>query len=411
MQLFLELLDLDAGQQVGQFGPQLGFVAFGLRMGASHDLHGHGLAFVPAQAFTQHGPGLGAMLVELRLQPRKQGAVRRRLGAQRGMVFLRQMFQKAHVRQQQPCGMVHPAGHGRGRQAGLGRPGAVVALFPWALAFPVAFALPVSALAVGRAGRGIGAAVVRVVTGIGAALPGWGAVCASAPRGIVGGVGLCMGSVPCARTSRSAAVRVVGRCLAPQGRQVVGGQLRELGQLAQQLAAQHAVRQRRPQRAGVAGHVGAALGGGQVAAVAGCFDQEAAQRHGLGNAAGEGVGAVFAHIAVGVVLGGQKQELDAARIRGVGQGAIERLTCRAAPGSVAVKAEHHGIGKTQQLLYMLGCAGGAQRGHGVGKAQLGQGHHVHVALGHQRIARLADGGAGLEQAIQLAAFVEDRGFG
>ena len=205
-------------------------------------------------------------------------------------------------------------------------------------------------------------------------------------------------------------MRVVGRCLAPQGCQVVGGQLRELGQLAQQLAAQHAVGQGRPQGAGVAGHVGAALGGGQVAAVAGCFDQEAAQRHGLGNAAGEGVGAVLAHIAVGVVLGWQKQEFDAARISGVGQGTIERLACRAAPGSVAVKAEHHGIGKTQQLLHMLGCAGSAQRGHGVGKAQLRQGHHVHVALGHQRIARLADGRAGLKQAVQLAAFVEDRGF-
>ena len=95
----------------------------------------------------------------------------------------------------------------------------------------------------------------------------------------------------------------------------------------------------------------------------------------------------------------------------MGQGAIERLARGAAAGSVAVKAEHHGIGKTQQLLYMLGCAGGAQRGHGVGKAPLGQRHHVHVALGHQCIARLTDGRAGLKQAVQLAAFVEDRGFG
>jgi hypothetical protein len=40
-------------------------------------------------------------------------------------------------------------------------------------------------------------------------------------------------------------------------------------------------------------------------------------------------------------------------------------------------------------LCTLGRAGRAQRGHGVGKAQLGQGHHVHVAFGDQGVAVLA----------------------
>ena len=60
---------------------------------------------------------------------------------------------------------------------------------------------------------------------------------------------------------------------------------------------------------------------------------------------------------------------------------------------------------------MLGRAGGAQRRHGIRKAQLRQRHHVHIALGHQHQAVFADGSARLKQAVQLAPFVEHRGFG
>ena len=199
--------------------------------------------------------------------------------------------------------------------------------------------------------------------------------------------------------------------LAPQVGQVLGLELGQVCQFAEQLPLEHAVGQRGPQRAGVAGHVGAAFGGGQVAALAGRFDQEAAQRYGVIHMPGKRIGAMGPDEAVRVVLGGQKQELDAARVAGVGQGAVQRLACGAPPRRVAVKAEHHGFGKAQQLVHVLGRAGRAQRGHGVREAQLRQGHHVHVALGDQGVARFADGGAGLEQAIQLAALVKDRGFG
>ncbi|MDT4858747.1 hypothetical protein FQZ97_932280 [compost metagenome] len=60
---------------------------------------------------------------------------------------------------------------------------------------------------------------------------------------------------------------------------------------------------------------------------------------------------------------------------------------------------------------MVGGAGRAQRGHGVGKAELGQGDHVHVALGDQSVAGHPDGGAGLEQAVEFAALAEHRRLG
>ena len=57
--------------------------------------------------------------------------------------------------------------------------------------------------------------------------------------------------------------------LAPQVGQVLGLELGQVCQFAEQLPLEHAVWQRGPQRAGVAGHVGAAFRGGQVAALAG----------------------------------------------------------------------------------------------------------------------------------------------
>ncbi|MPM75752.1 hypothetical protein SDC9_122746 [bioreactor metagenome] len=113
----------------------------------------------------------------------------------------------------------------------------------------------------------------------------------------------------------------------------------------------------------------------------------------------ERVRAVFAHKAVGVVLAGKEQKFHAARVAGIGQGAVQRLAGRAASGGVAVEAEHHCLGEAEQLVYMIGRAGRAQRGHGVAKTELGERHHVHIALGDQGVAVLADGGAGFEQSI------------
>ena len=122
------------------------------------------------------------------------------------------------------------------------------------------------------------------------------------------------------------------------------------------------------------------------------------------------LGSVGADEAVGVVLRRQEQKLDAAGVLRKRQGGQHGFACRPAASRITVEAEHHRIGKPEQFLHMVCRAGRAQRGHRVGKAQLGQCHHVHVALGHQGITGGAYGCAGLEQAIQLAAFAEHRGF-
>ena len=181
--------------------------------------------------------------------------------------------------------------------------------------------------------------------------------------------------------------------------------------LAQQLLRQRARRQQLPQRPGVGGEVRAALGCRQVAPFGRRVQQKARQRRGLFHRLAEGLGALGADEAVGVVLGRQEQEFDGAHVGGEGQGGFQRLAGGAAPCGVAVEAEHHLLGEAEQLLHMLRRAGRAQRGHGVGEAQLRQGDHVHVALGHQGVAVLAQGGAGLEQAVQLAPLVEHRGLG
>ena len=140
------------------------------------------------------------------------------------------------------------------------------------------------------------------------------------------------------------------------------------------------------------------------------FDQKPAQWRGLADVVGKGVFAIGADKAVGVVLGGQKQKLDAAHVGGKGQGAIQRLAGGAAAGGIAVKAEDHRIGEPEQLLHMFVGAGRAERGHRVGEAQLGQRHHVHIALGDQRIAVLTQGAAGFKQAVELTPLAKHRGF-
>ena len=204
---------------------------------------------------------------------------------------------------------------------------------------------------------------------------------------------------------------VLGFGLGPQLRQLARVDLDLGGQLAQHQALEGAVGQQIPQRTGLAGQLGAALGLAQVALGTGRLEQELAQWQGIGNMAGEGVAAVLADEAVGVVLGRQEQEFHAARVVGVGQGGLQRLVRGAAAGGIAVKAEDHGVGETEQFLHVVVGAGRAQGGHGIRKAQLRQGDHVHIAFGDQHVAHAAQRIARLEQAVQLAPLVEQRGFG
>ena len=117
---------------------------------------------------------------------------------------------------------------------------------------------------------------------------------------------------------------------------------------------------------------------------------------------------MLAHERVGVVLGRQEQELDAARVAGVRQGRLQRAAGGTAAGRVTVEAEDDAVGESQQFLDVLRGARGAQRRHRIREAELREGHHVHVALDHQCVAALAQRLAGFVQAIELAALDEHR---
>ena len=159
-----------------------------------------------------------------------------------------------------------------------------------------------------------------------------------------------------------------------------------VGNLGQQLLFKCAVGQQAPQRARIAGHMGAAFGAVQITSLGSGLQHELAQGHCLTDSRSKTFAAVFANKAVGVMLGRQKQKLDTAHIGGKGQGGIERLARCAAASAVTIKAEDNRVGKAKQLLYVLCRAGRAECGYGIGKAQLRQRHHVHIALGHQGVA-------------------------
>ena len=114
------------------------------------------------------------------------------------------------------------------------------------------------------------------------------------------------------------------------------------------------------------------------------------------------------HVTVRVMLGWQEQKFHAAHIGGKGQGGLQGLVRRAPPGRVAIKAEHHRVGEAEQLLHMVRRARRAQGRDRVGKAELRQRHHIHIAFGHQRVARLAQMRAGFKQTVELAPFAEHR---
>jgi len=106
------------------------------------------------------------------------------------------------------------------------------------------------------------------------------------------------------------------------------------------------------------------------------------------------------------VFGRQEQEAEAARVGGKRQHRLHRPHGRAPAGVVAVEAEDDLVGVAHQLLHVVGGAGGAERGHRLVEAELRQRHHVHVALGDQHVAALADRLARLVQAVQLVALDE-----
>ena len=182
-------------------------------------------------------------------------------------------------------------------------------------------------------------------------------------------------------------------------------------QLVEQLRLQQALGNQLEQRPRLREHAGATLRRRQVAALGGDGAQLARQRHRLGDALLEGLGAVLADEGVRIVLGRQEEESEAAGVADMRQHRLHRACRRPPPGRIAVEAEDQVLGEAQQLGHMVGGAGGAQRRHRVAHAELRQRDHVHVAFGDQDEAALADRRARLEQAVELAALQEDRRLG
>ena len=148
------LQDFDAlGQQRRQDVAQLlqlfRFLALGVAVRPFHQLQRKGAMHAVAQALLQHGPGLGAMFLELAFDPGEQRAVRRRLVGQGVQVVVVQLFEEFHLRQQQAHRLVGGGGRGHARPQG-GRGPAVL----WAA--ELAATLPFAA------GGAVAVAVARV---------------------------------------------------------------------------------------------------------------------------------------------------------------------------------------------------------------------------------------------------------
>ncbi|MNZ64312.1 hypothetical protein D3C78_824800 [compost metagenome] len=130
----------------------------------------------------------------------------------------------------------------------------------------------------------------------------------------------------------------------------------------------------------------------------------------LVDAGHEGIGAFGAHQAVRVFAFGQEQEARAAAVLQVRQGRLQGAPGGLAPGLVTVEAEQHAGYHAEQALEVLFAGGGAEGGHGVAQALLGQGNHVHVALDDDDFVEVAVVLACLVQAVEFLALVEHRGF-
>jgi hypothetical protein len=82
----------------------------------------------------------------------------------------------------------------------------------------------------------------------------------------------------------------------------------------------------------------------------------------------EGLGAEFAHVAVGVVLGRQEQEAHLRRSVAWGSAASSARAAARRPAASPSKLNTTDVGEAEELLQVVGRAGRAQRGHGVAEA-------------------------------------------
>ena len=184
----------------------------------------------------------------------------------------------------------------------------------------------------------------------------------------------------------------------------------KLGELLLHHVPEHAAGELVDVGAGQADQAGAAVQGGHVHLLLELAEQELGQGLGPLHALAEFLLADLAHQAVRVFALGQEQEAGLATVAQQGQGGFQGFPGGVAAGAVAVEAEDHLGGAAEQLFQVIGGGGGAQGGHDVADAELGQGHHVHVAFHHQQGVDVFQGLAGLVQAVQLPALVKDGSF-
>ena len=164
------------------------------------------------------------------------------------------------------------------------------------------------------------------------------------------------------------------------------------------------------ERCGLVHEGGAAFGRIHVVAAAQLLDQEARQRLGAGRRLAEGVGAFGADEGVGVVFGRQEQEGQRRIVAQGFQRVLQRPPGGATARSVAVEAEHDAVGLAQQRVHVLRRGSGAERGDGVGDAELRQRDDVHVAFDDDGEAFVADRLLRQVKAVEFAPLLEQRRF-
>src|SRR5262249_13179945 len=91
------------------------------------------------------------------------------------------------------------------------------------------------------------------------------------------------------------------------------------------------------------------------------------------------------------------------------QAALERAPSRSAPGGVAIEAKHNFIGLPQQFLQVHRSGGRAQRGHRAANTILSERDHIHVTPAHTDSASTPNGLSRLEQTVDVAPLLEQRG--
>jgi hypothetical protein len=106
---------------------------------------------------------------------------------------------------------------------------------------------------------------------------------------------------------------------------------------------------------------------------------------------------------------GQEQEAHLPTLLDLAHGVFERAPGRGAAGAVAVEAEDDLAHQPENALQVIWRGGRAERRHGVRDPGLVQADDVHVALDDQQPLQAARRLARLEQAVQLAALVEQFG--